>query len=98
MAAHIATIDASISGFSGGDGATWIRACSPTRCEASSAWRSVSRVGRPCQVVPGKTKSPITTASPTADTTVASSRLRRSRALAISAEINATAISSHVEP
>ena len=51
-----------------------------------AATRSVSVVGRPNQVVCGKTSRPTATASPAALATVASARFRRSSAAAITAE------------
>ena len=80
---------ASSSGSVGGVGATWLRACSPTRVAASAIAFKVSRLGRPCQRVSGKTRIAIAQTSATALVTVASTRLRRSSAHAIRAETSA---------
>ena len=88
IAAHIATIDGEHERVSAAATARpGVRACSPTRCEASSACRSVSSVGSPCHVVPREDQEPDDhQRAPPRDTSVASSRFRRSRAQATSAE------------
>ena len=88
-AAHTAAIDANTSGFNGGAGATWMRACSPTGARRPRIARRVSRVGRPYHVVAGKTMRPSDDGEPAASASVASSRLRRSSAHAISADRDA---------
>ena len=91
MAAQVAVSAASISGASGSVGATWTRACSPTRPAASIMARTVSRVGSPNHVlwghvVSGKTMNPTTATIATALTRAASKSPRRSSATAIAAE------------